>query len=478
MKVLAFLFALIVFSPIVLAETVLLDFTADWCPPCQQMAPVVAELERQGYRVERVIVDRDRVRASQFRVANIPTFVVLKDGRESTRLVGACPAESLRRMLGPVDSARAQTSQTQSTAAASVTGSPATKQDDAPGNELIQRSVRITVDDANLRAFGTGTVIRSVPGEALVLTCAHLFEGVPASAKTIVECFGTAQPLRVPGEIVARDREADVALIRVRTSQVLPVAPLACRRAPPMAEARTRSVGCDNGRPPSVRSMRITAVNRYLGAPTIECSGQPDQGRSGGGLFNESGELIGVCSAADQAEHKGIYAGLAAIHTLLDRQGLASLYDSPSARGQDVAAKTSKVKADELPLGLPAPEQLGLKVGSEHTLLDKNPGAEVICLVRSAAEPQGPAKVVVLNKASPEFLVQLEKERAAQSALAETAMRLPNRPGLRPVFKQPSKGAPPAAGLPDPSKSSQWRPVAKPSIATPSDKSQVLATNP
>src|SRR2546425_13282927 len=109
MKVPAFLFALCVFSPIVLAETVLLDFTADWCPPCQQMTPVVSELERQGYRVERVNVDRDQAKASQFRVANIPTFVVPKDGKESGRWVGACTADSLRRMLGPVTSAQAQT---------------------------------------------------------------------------------------------------------------------------------------------------------------------------------------------------------------------------------------------------------------------------------------------------------------------------------------------------------------------------------
>src|SRR3990172_9460405 len=113
--------------------------------------------------------------------------------------------------------------------------------------------------------------------------------------------------------------------------------------------------------------MRISAVNRYLGAPTIECTGQPVQGRSGGGLFNESAQLIGVCSAADPAERKGIYAGLAAVHSLLDRQGLASLYQSRAGSDPRLANRANQARR-KTPLTVPPPDQLGLQVGSGFTL--------------------------------------------------------------------------------------------------------------
>jgi S1-C subfamily serine protease len=442
------------------------------------MLPVVAELERQGYRIERVNVDQNRAKALQFQVNNIPTFVVLKDGRETGRLVGGCTADTLRRLLGPVGAARAQAAKSPAPSNADAAPSSAAQTDRGPGTELVQRSARITVDDAASRAFGTGTVVRSVAGETLVVTCAHLFEGIPASAKTSVELFGAAQTIRLSGELVCRDREADVALVRVKTPQAVPVAAVASRRFVPASGLQARAVGCDNGQQPSVRAMHITAVNRYLGAPTIECSGQPVQGRSGGGLFNEAGELIGVCSAADPSEHKGIYAGLAAVHTLLGRQGLVSLFESPDARDAQVAVKDIEVKVQERTLAVPAPEQLGLKVGADHAVLDQHPGAEVICLIRSAAERNGPAKVVVLSKASADLLAQLDKEQAAQGGLAETALRLPSRPDVRPVFKQPASNASSSAEPASAAKSTQWRAAAQPPVAPPADKSPALATNP
>lgn len=80
-------------------ECVLLDFTATWCQPCQRMSPVVANLERQGYPIRRVDVDRERALAEQYGIKTIPTFVLVVNGREVMRQTGETTEAQLRRML-------------------------------------------------------------------------------------------------------------------------------------------------------------------------------------------------------------------------------------------------------------------------------------------------------------------------------------------------------------------------------------------
>jgi thiol-disulfide isomerase/thioredoxin len=447
MKVLGCLSAFFLLTPAVLAETTLLEFSAKWCPPCRDMEPVVAALEREGYHVERVNVDlpESKAKMRQFKVQNIPTFVFLTDGRETGRLVGAADAKGpidakrLRQMLGPVGVANAKSKPqptTQSKPGEVSLASLAKSGKNADG-ELIRRSVRIVVDEPKGRSYGTGTVIQSVPGETLVLTCGHLFEGSARKGKTTVEFFGAVERVRLAGELVARDAEADLSIIRVTTNHVFSVAPIASKSFAPEPGQPASSVGCDNGKDPTARHMRITAVNRYLGAPTIECSGEPVEGRSGGGLFNDSGELIGVCSAREPSEHRGIYGGLVAVHTLLDRQGLASIYQRKTPDGSRVVTAGLNQKRDGT-LTLPSPEELGIKVGGDVVAPAGIEDAEVVLVIRSVTDPKAPAKVVLLNRASPEFLSILEKEQAAQEPRTNTSMRLPNRPNLRPLGKEPA----------------------------------------
>ena len=72
---------------------VLLDFWASWCGPCRMLSPVVDEFagEHSEVKVGKVNVDEQRELASQFRVMSIPTLVVIKNGRETARQVGAVP---------------------------------------------------------------------------------------------------------------------------------------------------------------------------------------------------------------------------------------------------------------------------------------------------------------------------------------------------------------------------------------------------
>ncbi|MDX2079976.1 MAG: thioredoxin family protein [Terrimicrobiaceae bacterium] len=80
---------------------VLMNFSADWCPPCRTMKPVVRELagELQGsVDVVEINVDQNPSLAAQYNIRSLPTFIVTRGGQEIARRSGAMSKESLRAM--------------------------------------------------------------------------------------------------------------------------------------------------------------------------------------------------------------------------------------------------------------------------------------------------------------------------------------------------------------------------------------------
>ena len=76
-------------------ETILYDFQADYCGPCKMMEPVVRQLAAEGYPIRQVDVQRDPALAQRYRVTNIPCFVLVVNGQERGRLVGATGYQQL-----------------------------------------------------------------------------------------------------------------------------------------------------------------------------------------------------------------------------------------------------------------------------------------------------------------------------------------------------------------------------------------------
>ena len=83
-------------------KPVLVDFWAEWCQPCRQLAPAV-EAVAQKYdgkaKFVKLNVDDSAQTGQRYGIKGIPTLIVFKNGSEAERVVGTTSKENISRMI-------------------------------------------------------------------------------------------------------------------------------------------------------------------------------------------------------------------------------------------------------------------------------------------------------------------------------------------------------------------------------------------
>lgn len=79
-------------------EKILVDFYADWCGPCQMLAPAVEEISKT-YTVCKVNVDESPETAAMFSIHSIPTLAVIENGQTKNISVGYMEKYEILEML-------------------------------------------------------------------------------------------------------------------------------------------------------------------------------------------------------------------------------------------------------------------------------------------------------------------------------------------------------------------------------------------
>ncbi len=465
----------------------LLDFSAGYCGPCQQMVPILQRMEQAGFPIRQIDISDDPELTKRFNVDRIPTLVLLVEGKEVRRFVGLTGEDELRRAM---NKAAAELSETRTASAepAALAEPPKAKkgapgdrpdvvlvpekrslgdmfrsmvgrepkdaesptlrgQDPASTRDLtssalktaLAATVRIRVAGMSteetkkgeyLQDVGTGTIVHSATGEAIILTCAHLFLNIAVKDAVVeVDVFEGGKAVTYPAKLVGGDNDADLALLRIRTSKTFPAAALSSKIAAAKPRQPMISFGCNGGADPTSLETELVDLNRYDGPPMYICTTDPVSGRSGGGLFSTKGQLLGVCSCADRKTKEGLYAAHGAILELVSycelnailKPTTASSGEDPSEMFKDQLEKPATEGSEPDPKIAKRPQPTTSQLDSEEfsefaevspDALLEHPGAAAPSVAAKLDRRSTPA--LVSTSTGPEITITIDDRTGSQ----------------------------------------------------------------
>lgn len=484
-------------------DATLIFVTTPGCGPCRQIAPLVEEIAKEGYSVEIVDASTHPDIVKQLQVDRFPTLLMLSNDRVVDKVVGGGdPLVMKPRIVNMFDRAveLKRKNQTVKTTSSSIKTSIAPDSDSnnifvnqadtlkknkennqeiipasfvapqtskAEVSPLITSSVKLRVDAQNAHSWGTGTIVDARNGEALILTCGHIFRDSKGQHPIEVHLFGPQSTAKVYGRCIHYDLEIDLAFIAIAPPFPVRAIPIAPMQYQLRNDQQVWSVGCNGGANPTVKNHQIMSLDRIGTAQEnvmpfhyIQVSGAPVSGRSGGGLFTKEGYLIGVCNTGDPEKNDGHFVPPDVIRQVLRKMKLDIVYEKPSLVDQSMLAQSlnesqnqvalvssapafsqAEISPNEMepsvPISLPnlpsesiaqasplpktadnrfaamtAPEKEMSDI--EQATLDEikrrtQDGDEVILIVRSRRNPEIPSDVIILNGTSDQFLNALAK---------------------------------------------------------------------
>jgi hypothetical protein len=209
-------------------------------------------------------------------------------------------------------------------------------------------------------SLGSGTVVASGTQFSYILTCAHIFSEATKDSQIVVDLFdGKMVDQQVhykesfQAKVIDFDPDLDVGLVVISPRKLLPAAPVVPLGWLPAQNERLVATGCGSGEDSiiwSTNALRLTRVGKgnYVG---LECSQEPRQGRSGGGLHRSDGRVCGVLDFGSDSTDSGIYAAPDSIHRLLKRCKLLELCTADPTQYQPGSAAP---KAKPNPTAKPA----------------------------------------------------------------------------------------------------------------------------
>lgn len=464
----------LLFAPI--SDTQLLVFSSAHCAPCQQMVPIVERMQRDGYPITKIDAWQDQQTANRFGVTGVPCFILVSDGQVVDRIDGRTSIDSLVQMYrkagyqldaspsqlqyaqqgSPQQAYPPQTNQAQSgdsgrpdqmyvSAQANsnlesqyAPGSTRNSSESsiAPRNDptaavtnltpamerALRATVRLRVEDQSGVGVGSGTIIHQQGGEALVLTCGHLFRDSNGNCRINVEYGFPGRTETVEGQLL--DFEADIhdtALVVIRPAGRVDSVQVALPTYRPMRGDQIFSIGCDRGADPTVRASKIKALTDYSRVQKYDIFGRPIDGRSGGGLFTAGGQLIGICNAAAVEVDEGIFAGMQSIHQQFATVGLGQHFEDvqrlddhvdPSqmiannqgaTQGASAAVANPNQRGSEPSPNFAVPDTRSIDATPVGRTVSQPGNVEMIVILRDKADPSQTESIVV-NNPSPEMI--------------------------------------------------------------------------